>query len=139
MEIYMPLLPVYYTTTNLRKRKQTKHDRSEHDAWLIKMGVSPKQIKAKKTANKSWKSDYSNSLQVDRSTKHHEKSLQEVCNAPANATANRSVMANLHKENEETRKAILDKAKRVMPLYNKGGLQVLTESDDLKALNKVVR
>ena len=40
---------------------------------------------------------------------------------------------------EETRKAILDKAKRVMPLYNKGGLQVLSESDDLKALNKTVR
>jgi hypothetical protein len=48
-------------------------------------------------------------------------------------------MANIHKENEETRKAILDKAKRVMPLYNKGGLQVLTDSDDLKALNKVAR
>lgn len=135
----MALLPAYYTTTNQRKRKQRKHDRSEHDAWLVKMGVSPKQIKAKKSKNTSWKSDYSNSLQVDRSTKHHEKSIQEVCNAPANATANRSVMANLHKENEETRKAILDKAKRVMPLYNKGGLQVLTDSDDLKCLNKVAR
>ena len=43
----MPLLPVYYTTTNLRKRKQRKHDNSEHVAWLTKMGVAPKQIKAK--------------------------------------------------------------------------------------------
>ena len=135
----MPLLPVYYTTTNLRKRKQTKQNTSEHDKWLVSMGLSPKQIKAKKSKNSSWKSEYSNSLQVDRSTKHYEKSIQEVCNAPANATANRSVMANLHKEDEETRKAILDKAKRVMPLYNKGGLQVLSESDDLKCLNKVSR
>lgn len=135
----MPLLPVYYTTTNLRKRKQTKQNTSEHDKWLVSMGLSPKQIKAKKSKNSSWKSEYKDSLQVDRSTKHYEKSIQEVCNAPANATANRSVMANLHKENEETRKAILDKAKRVMPLYNKGGLQVLTESDDLKCLNKVAR
>ena len=135
----MPLLPVYYTTTNLRKRKQTKQNTAEHDKWLVSMGLSPKQIKAKKSKNSSWKSEYSNSLQVERSTKHYEKSIQEVCNAPANATANRSVMANLHKENEETRKAILDKAKRVMPLYNKGGLQVLTESDDLKCLNKVSR
>ena len=135
----MALLPAYYTTTNLRKRKQSKRNTSEHDAWLVKMGVSPKQIKAKKTKNTSWKSDYTASLQVDRSTKHHEKSVQEVCNGGANATANRSVMANLHKENEETREAILAKAKRVMPLYNKGGLQVLSESDDLKALNKTVR
>jgi len=136
MEISMPLLPVYYTTTNLRKRKQTKHDRSEHDAWLVKMGVSPKQIKAKKTANKSWKSDYSNSLQVDRSTKHHEKSLQEVCNAPANATANRSVMANLHKENEETRKAILAKAARTAPLYSKGPYQYITDGTNLDDVGK---
>ena len=135
----MALLPAYYTTTNLRKRKQSKRNTSEHDAWLAKMGVSPKQIKAKKTKNTSWKSDYTASLQVDRSTKHHEKSVQEVCNGGVNATANRSVMANLHKENEETREAILAKAKRVMPLYNKGGLQVLTESDDLKCLNKVAR
>ena len=135
----MALLPVYYTTTNLRKRKPKKTNTAEHDAWLVKMGVSPKQIKAKKTKNTSWKSDYTASLQVDRSTKHHEKSVQEVCNGGANATANRSVMANLHKENEETREAILALAKRVMPLYNKGGLQVLSESDDLKALNKTVR
>jgi hypothetical protein len=132
----MPLLPVYYTTTNLRKRKQTKHDRSEHDAWLVKMGVSPKQIKAKKTANKSWKSDYSNSLQVDRSTKHHEKSIQEVCNAPANATANRSVMANLHKESEETRKAILAKAARTAPLYSKGPYQYITDGTNLDDVGK---
>ena len=135
----MPLLPVYYTTTNLRKRKQRKHDSSEHNDWLASMGLLPKQIKAKKTKNVGWTKQYAESLQVERSTKHHEKSVREVCNAPANATAKRGVMSNLHKENEETRKAILDKAKRVMPLYNKGGLQVLGESDDLKALNKVAR
>ena len=55
MEVSMPLLPAYYTTTNQRKRKQRKHDRSEHDAWLVKMGVAPKQIKAKKTKDTSWK------------------------------------------------------------------------------------
>lgn len=135
----MPLLPVYYTTTNLRKRKQKKQNTAEYDKWLVSMGLSPKQIKAKKTKNTSWKSEYKDSLQVDRSTKHHEKSLQEVCNGGPDVTANRSVMANLHKESEETRKAILDKASRVMPLYNKGGLQLLTNNDDLKTLNKTVR
>ena len=135
----MPLLPVYYTTTNLRKRKQRKHDRSEHDAWLASKGLLPNQIKSKKTKDKTWAKQYTESLQVDRSTKEHERSLREVCNSAPDATANRSIMSNLHKESEETRKAILDKAKRVMPLYNKGGLQVLSESDDLKALNKVAR
>jgi hypothetical protein len=135
----MPLLPAYYTTTNLRKRKQRKHDSSEHDAWLVKMGVSPKQIKSKKTKDVKWCVDYAASLQVENSTKKYERSLREVCNALPEATAKRGVMTNLHKENEETRKAILAKAKRVMPLYNKGGLQVLTETDDLKALNKVAR
>ena len=137
----MPLLPVYYTTTNLRKRKQRKHDRSEHDAWLASMGLTPKQIKTKKANLRvnTWSQEYVASLQVERSTKHYEKSVQEVCNAPANATAKRGVMTNIHKESEETRQAILAKAKRVMPLYNKGGLQVLSESDDLKALNKVAR
>jgi hypothetical protein len=139
MEVYMPLLPVYYTTTNLRKRKQTKHNRSEHDAWLAKMGVTPKQIKAKKTKDTKWRSEYSASLQVERSTRHHEKSIQEVCDGGPDATAKRGVMTNIHKESEATRNKILAKAKRVMPLYNKGGLQVLSESDDLKALNKVAR
>ena len=135
----MPLLPVYYTTTNLRKRKQRKHDRSEHDAWLASKGLLPNQIKSKKTKDKTWAKQYAESLQVERSTKEHERSLREVCNSAPDATAKRGVMTNIHKESEETRKAILDKAKRVMPLYNKGGLQVLSESDDLKALNKVAR
>jgi hypothetical protein len=133
----MPLLPAFYTTTNFRKRKQRKHDRSEHDAWLINMGVSPQQIKAKKTKNTSWKTEYAEGLKVDRSTKEHDS--HSVIASNASAAANRSIMSNLHKEPEHVREAILAKAKRVMPLYNKGGLQVLTESDDLKALNKVAR
>lgn len=133
----MPLLPAYYTTTNLRKRKSRKTNTSEHDKWLSSMGLSPKQIKEKKSANTSWKTQYSDSLKVDRSTKEHDS--HSVIAGPASAAANRSIMANLHKESEETRKAILAKAARVMPLYNKGGLQLLTDADDLKTLNKVTR
>ena len=135
----MPLLPVYYTTTNLRKRKQRKHDNCEHVAWLASQGLLPKQIKAKKTKDAKWRAEYSASLQVERSTQHHEKSIQEVCDGGPDATSKRGVMTNIHKESEATRNKILAKAKRVMPLYNKGGLQVLSESDDLKALNKVAR
>ena len=125
----MALLPVYYTTTNLRKRKQRKTNTSEHDKWLSSMGLSPKQIKAKKSVNTSWSKEYSESLKVDRSTKEHDS--HSVIAGPASAAANRSIMANLHKESEETRAAILEKASRVMPLYNKGGLQLLSPKDDL--------
>lgn len=132
----MPLLPAYYTTTNLRKRKTKKVNTTEHDKWLSSMGLTPKQIKAKKTKNTSWKSEYSDSLKVDRSTaKYDSKGLEGI----VSPCPNRSLMANLHKESEETKAAILEKASRVMPLYNKGGLQVLTDSSDLKHLNKTVR
>lgn len=133
----MALLPVYYTSNNLRKRKQKKTNSSEHDKWLIDMGLSAKQIKAKKTKSSSWKAEYSETLKVDRSTREYDS--YSVIAGSSSATANRSIMANLHKETEETRAAILAKAARVMPLYNKGGLQVLTDSDDLKCLNKVPR
>jgi len=129
----MSLLPAYYTTTNQRKRKQRKHDRSEHDAWLVKMGVSPKQIKSKKTKNTSWKSDYSAGLKVDRSTAHHESPLAEVCDGHTN---NRSVMANLHKESEATREAILAKAARTAPLYSKGPYQYITDGTNLDDVGK---
>lgn len=132
----MPLLPAYYTTTNQRKRKTKKVNTTEHDKWLSSMGLTPKQIKAKKTKNTSWKSEYSDSLKVDRSTaKYDSKGLEGI----VSPCPNRSLMANLHKESEETKAAILEKASRVMPLFNKGGLQVLTDSSDLKHLNKTVR
>ena len=134
----MALLPAYYTTTNFRKRKQRKHDRSDHDAWLQSMGLTPKQIKSKKSKDTSWRSEYVTSLQVERSTRHHEKSIQQVCDAAPDATAKRGVMTNIHKESEETRNAILAKAKRVAPLWNKGGLMLITDESDLKTLGKKV-
>lgn len=132
----MPLLPVYYTTTNLRKRKQRKHDNTEHVAWLSKMGLTPKQIKAKKTKNTSWKTEYAEGLKVDRSTKEYDSA--SVIASNASACANRSIMANLHKEPEHVREAILAKAARTAPLWNKGGLMLITDDADLTTLGKKV-
>lgn len=132
----MALLPVYYTTTNLRKSKQRKHDSSEHDAWLVKMGVSPKQIKAKKTKSKSWVQEYAASLQVERSTKHLERSLHEVCHAAPDATAKRGVMTNIHKEPRHIQEAILAKAARTAPLYSKGPYQLITDGASLSEIGK---
>ena len=134
----MPLLPAYYTTTNQRKRKAKKPSKSsqEHEVWLKSQGLHSSQIKGTKTTDPKWKQKYSDSLKVDRSTANCDSSGMK---GSASSCANRSIMANLHKEPEHVREAILEKAKRVMPLYNKGGLQLLSESDDLKALNKTVR
>ena len=110
--------------------------RIDHNEWLRKRGLLPKQIKSKKTKSSTWKVEYSDSLKVDRSTRHYDSAS---LSGKVSACPNRSIMSNLHKESEETRKAILDKASRVMPLYNKGGLQLLTDTNDLKHLNKTVR
>ena len=129
----MALLPAYYTTTNQRKRKQRKHDRSEHDAWLEKMGVTVKQIRAKKSKDTSWKSKYVEGLKVDRSSAQYESAGMS---GSASSCANRSIMANLHKENEETRKAILAKAARTAPLYSKGPYQYITDGTNLDDVGK---
>ena len=129
----MPLLPVYYTTTNYRKRKQRKHDRTEHDAWLIKMGVSPQQIKAKKSKNTSWVKEYAESLKVDRSSAQYDSAGMS---GDASSCANRSIMANLHKEPEHVREAILAKAARTAPLYSKGPYQYITDGTNLDDVGK---
>lgn len=124
----MHILPAYYTTTvTRRKTKQKKQKQiSQHDIWLLKNGVHPEQIKQKKTVDKSWKTEYNNSMIVERSTRHYDNK-QLI----AGDCSKRDIMSNLHKEKPDVREAILEKASRVMPLYNKGGLQLLSPSDDL--------
>ena len=129
----MPLLPVYYTTTNLRKRKQRKTNTSEHNKWLSKMGLTPKQIKSKKTANTSWVKEYAESLKVDRSSAQYDSAGMS---GDASSCANRSIMANLHKEPEHVREAILAKAARTAPLYSKGPYQYITDGTNLDDVGK---
>ena len=129
----MALLPAYYTTTNQRKRKQRKHDRSEHDAWLEKMGLTKTQIRAKKSKDTSWKSQYSESLKVDRSSTQYESAGMS---GSVSSCANRSIMANLHKEPEHVREAILAKAARTAPLYSKGPYQYITDGTNLDDVGK---
>lgn len=51
----------------------------------------------------------------------------------------RGIMANMHKENAEVQKEILDKASRTFPLYNKGGLQYCTPETDIKLVGSKSR
>lgn len=106
------------------KKKNTKV--SSHDIWLMKRGLHLSQIKQKKEVDENWKLRYIESMKVDRSDY-----VSSGMSGDASSCAKRDIMTNLHKEPKHVQKAILEKASRVMPLYNKGGLQLLTDSDDI--------
>lgn len=132
----MPILPAYYTTTNTRSRKKkpkSKED-SSHDKWLKSKGLHPDQIKAKKRVDKNWKTEYTKSLKVDR-----EGYVSSGLSGSKSSCAKRDIMTNLHKEPKHVQEAILEKASRVMPLYNKGGLQLLSPNDDLTKVGSLSR
>ena len=104
--------------------------------WLFKRGLHPKQIQLKKTVDKNWKKEYIESMKVDRSTRSYDdKGLSGI----VSSCVKRDIMTNLHKEKQEVREAILEKASRVMPLYNKGGLQLLSPFDDLTKIGTLSR
>lgn len=123
----MHLAPAYLTTTryNAKKKLSIKEQRAkiEHEAWLKKQGLHPEQL----AARKSPKSDKSY------------KPASVVCKDDSIPLSNtivdggrvHGIMANLHKESPEVQKAIMDKASRCMPLYNKGGYQLATPNEDL--------
>ena len=126
----MHILPAFYTTTNTRKRNSKRKSNSklvsDHDRWLLKQGVHPEQIRLKKTVDKNWKQEYTEGMRVDRSDY-----VSSGLSGSKSSCAKRDIMTNLHKEPKHVQDAILEKASRVMPLYNKGGLQLLSPKDDL--------
>jgi hypothetical protein len=122
----MHLLPAYYTTTKTFSRKAKPKLPSKHDAWLLKNGLHLSQIKSKKGVDVNWKKRYNEDMMVDRTDY-----VSSGMSGTASSCVDRSLMSNLHKEPEHVRKAILDKASRVMPLFNKGGLQYATPETDM--------
>lgn len=125
----MHLLPAYFTTTSTKKKKpKIKKSDLEHKAWLAKRGLLPHQVKAKLKVDNKWKEEYSASIKVERKYKSAEMT------GSWDSCAKKDIMSNLHKEPEHVKKEILDKASRVMPLYNKGGLQYATPETDMKTV-----
>lgn len=123
----MHLLPAYFNSNgNSKRKRKAKSTLTDHDKWLIKQGLHLSQIKHKKEVDKSWKKRYNDDMMVDRSTKHYDN--KEFV---AGSTTKTDIMTNLHKEPKHVQDAVLEKASRVMPLYNKGGLQLLSPKDDL--------
>lgn len=122
----MHLVGPYLTTTryNSKKKKSAKQLKAdaEHEAWLRKRGLDRASVK---TAVEKAKP------RVELPT--YEYSKVEYSNSVGSGTKT-GIMANLHKEPAHVQKAILDKASRVMPLYNKGGLQYCTPETDIKTV-----
>lgn len=130
----MHLLPAYFTTTNTKKKKtKLKKSDLEHQAWLAKRGLLPQQLKAKIKLDNNWKTEYAKSIKVERKYESAEMF------GTSDSCAKKDIMTRLHKEPEHVKQEILNKASRVMPLYNKGGLQYVTPETDMKMVGSKSR
>ena len=125
------MLPAFFTTTNTKKRKVKKTCSSKHEQYLLKMGCHPSQLKDKNPLDINWAANYSKAMKVDRSSY-----ASSGMSGESDSCVKRGVMVNIHKEPESVRKEILDKANRIQPLYNKGGLQYITDGTDLHDVGK---
>lgn len=124
----MHLVGPYLTTTryNGKKKLNAKEQRAkaDHEAWLRKQGLHPDQLALNKTSKTAKKVERNMpSYRVDDSI--------PLSNTIVDGGRARGIMVNLHKESPAVQKAILDKASRCMPLYNKGGIQFATPGEDM--------
>lgn len=132
----MHLVGPYMTTTRYNSKKKKSNNQrqaaatAKHEQWLRDRGLHPEQRSLQRAHKGKHVIDIPD-YTVDR---HPAKLSDSVGNGYKTG-----VMANLHKESPETQRAILDKASRVMPLFNKGGLQYATPETDLKMVGSKSR
>jgi len=128
----MALLPAYYTTTNLRKRKAKKPSKSAiaHQEWLMTQGLHISQLKKARKVVNSIK-DCAKDIKVERPDY-----VSAGMSGTKYACAKRGVMTNLHKEPKHVQEAILAKAARTAPLYSKGPYQLITDGASLSEIGK---
>jgi len=130
----MAILPIYYTTTNMRKRKTRKptqamiESQRKTQELLDRVGYR----KPTKTTKK-----FTYSLEVESNAAPMSNTI------PGGIAAKRDKL-NDHKwkrgaeESAATVKAIEDKAKRLAPAFNKGAVQYITDETDAKYLGRKV-
>ena len=131
----MAILPIYYTTTNMRKRKARKptqgmiESQRKTNELLERVGYF--------TATKTTPKKFSYSLAV-------ESNAAPMANVIPGGIAAKRDNLNDHKwkrgseESAATIKAIEEKAMRVAPAYNKGATQYITDGTDAKYLGRKV-
>ena len=124
----MHLAPVFVTTTKYNsKNKKSKSAKAiaataKHDEWLRQRGLHPEQ----RDLQRAFKGKHVNHIPDYTDTRH----TAELSNGIGNGYK-KGIMANLHKETPEVQQAIMDKASRCLPLYNKGGYQYATPDTDM--------
>ena len=114
----MQLLKPYINNIGSHKSKPTARQlqaKAEHDAWLKKNGVHPDQLKNKpksKIALPKFKRDDT-----------------QLSNTIVDGGRDRSIMGNLYKESDATKRGVLNNVAKTTQLYNKGGYGVAVPSD----------
>lgn len=108
--------------------KRLARARVEHDKFLTKMGVHPSQLKEKKKMGNYYGPRRKQAKPIE------EKVFLEDFSAYKNTGAVKGILANIHNEPEHVQRQIRELQSRVMPLYNKGGLQLASKNEDLSTV-----
>lgn len=131
----MAILPIYYTTNNMRKRKSRKPTQAMVESQRKTNELLERVGYFKGTKSKPQKFSYSLAC---------ESNAAPLSNSiPGGIAAKRDVL-NDHKwkrdqqETPETVRAIEEKAKRVAPAYNKGATQYITDGTEAKYLGRKI-
>ena len=131
----MAILPIYYTTTNFRKRKASSPTRASEEsarktaALLARVGYVPRDRAPVKAKADQWQNDRKVAPMTDT--------------IPGGIAAKRDKL-NDHKwkrgleETKETIKEIQNKAARTAPAYSKGAYQYITDGADTKTLGRKI-
>jgi len=130
----MPILPIYYTTTNMRKRKARTPTQAMIESQRLTQELLSKV--GYRTPTKSTKK-FSYSLSC-------ESNAAPLSNTIPGGIASKRDIRTDHKwkrdreEKPETIKAIEDKAMRIAPAFNKGANQYITDGTEAKYLGRKV-
>lgn len=108
--------------------KRLARAREEHDKFLVKMGVHPSQLKETKKVGNYFGPRRKQAKPVE------EKVFLEDISAYKNTGSVKGILANLHNEPEHVQRQVRELQSRVMPLYNKGGLQLALKNEDLSTV-----
>ena len=108
--------------------KRLARAREEHHKFLTKMGVNPDQLKERKKMGNYYGSRRKPSKTID------EKVWLEDFSAYQNTGKVKGILANLHNEPEHVQRKVRELQSRVMPLFNKGGLQLASKNEDLSTV-----
>lgn len=105
--------------------KKLDEAKRQHEKYLRKMGAHPDQIRSRKKQASKNKKSYTSGLSIEQ------KQFMHPIDTYSDTGLARGIYANIHNEPEHVVNGIKKLAKRVMPLYNKGGYQLASEHEDM--------